>query len=256
MVAIERALNTRLFDRTTDGLRPTAAGERALSRALEIQEQMIALEREVAGRDTRPEGSVRLTAVDGFFDGFLIPRLPAFYERYPNIELTLVSDLRVLDLARREADVGIRFAKPSDPKLVARRLGRSAAAFYASRRYVEAHGRPSPGWEGHSLIAMLGVGPVIGRVYADHGPKARTVLIVNSLGHVLSAVRAGIGIGLVHCILAEAFPELQRVSPLVLVDSLWAVRHVDTKNSARVGVLLDYLAEIVRASQKELVPRR
>src|SRR5262245_7864341 len=122
LIAIERALKTRLFERTRDGLQPTAAGERAIERAREIEERTVALEREVTGQDARPEGLVRLTALDAFFDGFLIPLLGPFYDRYPKIELTLISTMRVLDLTRREADVAIRFSKPKDPKLVARRL--------------------------------------------------------------------------------------------------------------------------------------
>lgn len=51
LVAIEKALNTRLFDRTIDGLRPTATGKHALARAREVEEQMTALEREVSGHD-------------------------------------------------------------------------------------------------------------------------------------------------------------------------------------------------------------
>lgn len=256
VIALERAMKTRLFERTKEGLRPTAAGEVALARARQIEEQILALEREVAGQDARPEGPVRLTALDSFIDGFLIPHLGPFYTRYPRIELTLVSDIRLFDLSRREADIGIRFMKPKDPKLSARKIGRAASAFYASRGYIEERGSPTGEWEGHDLIGM----PhdtvfLIERIYSQYGPKARTVLRVNSVGHVLAAVRAGVGIGLLQCINADAVPDLLRVTPPVMVDDLLAVSHVDVRRLVRVRALIDYMAEIARANEQQLNPR-
>jgi DNA-binding transcriptional LysR family regulator len=256
VLALEKALKTRLFERTPTGLRVTPAGELALARARDIEEQMLALEREVVGQDARPEGPVRITAIDAFFDGFLIPRLGAFYARYPHIEVTLVSDMRLLDLSRREADVGIRFMKPSQPRLMARKLGRSASAFYASRAYIEERGNPTGGWEGHLFVGMPRGGPAfIEGIYNQHGPNARFVLRVNSVGHVVSAARAGVGIGLIPCITGDTTPELRRVTPPVLLDDLWAVSHVDTRSSARVRALVDFLAEIIRENARKLAPR-
>ena len=73
----ERALGTRLFTRTPDGLRPTAAGLRALTAAEQAGEAVLALEREVAGGDERAEGTVRITSGDGVLYTRSPPRYPS-----------------------------------------------------------------------------------------------------------------------------------------------------------------------------------
>lgn len=164
--------------------------------------------------------------------------------------------MRLFDLSRHEADVGIRFGRPKDTKLVARKLGRSALAFYASKGYIEAHGRPTGGWAGHSLIEVPRAGSqLLVALKQEHGTKARVVLRVNSVGHILTAVLTGIGIGLIQCVVADALPDLQRITPTVLVDELWAVSHIDARRRARTRALVDYLAEIVKASARQLDPR-
>lgn len=252
--AIEQALGTRLFERTSAGLSPTTAGERVLARATEIETQMLALQREVAGNDARPEGPMRLTAVDWLFDAFLIPQLNAFYKRYPKIELTLISDTRLFDFGRREADVGIRFFKPKDLNLVGRRIGKGAVAFYASRKYLEERGQPSGGWKGHAVVHMP-VAPPYVALYKEHAPKAQVVMRVSFVSHLTAALRAGVGIGLLQCLIGEADPNLQRVTPPVLTEELWAVHHVDMRHSARVRVLVDFLSEAARKSESRLFPR-
>lgn len=258
LMAIEEALGTRLFDRTSEGFLPTAAGAAVLARAAEMEQQALAVEREVRGKDARPEGAVRLTALDSFFDHFLVPRLGGLYARYPAIELTLASDIRLFDLSRREADIGVRYSRPRDPALVGRRLGVQACGLYASHSYLERHGLPDGDGEGHAIIGFpqeLGESKEA-RVFGRF-PAARLRVRAHTAGHMLSCARAGLGIALVDCYAADCLPDLARVVPEpVLVDELWAVVHVDMRPSARVRVVLDFLAEIVRREADLLEGRR
>lgn len=251
LVAIEEEIKARLFDRTTDGFVPTHAGQLALSRAAEIEESALALEREVAGHDARIEGPVRLTAIDSFFDGFLLPRLPALWAKHPALELSLISDIRVFDLSRREADVGIRYKKPTHDSLVGRKLGTQAAGLYASRTLVLDNAPP-----------LIGLPSVFddakeARVLHEYFPAGRIVARCNTAAHMITLARAGAGIALIDCFAADSDPLLRRVVPEpVLIDELWSVVHVDMHRSPRVRVVIDFLAQVIAADQALLLGQR
>lgn len=248
LVAIEEELETRLFDRTADGFVTTHAGQLAMSRAAEVEESALALEREVAGHDARIEGPVRLTAIDSFFDHFLIPRLPALWAKHPGLELSLISDTRVFDLSRREADIGIRYYKPKQPALVGRKLGAQAAAMYASTTFVVGDAPPLIGMP-HELDDTKEA-----RSLHEHFPKGRIVARASTAAHMVTLARAGAGIALMDCFAADGDPQLRRVIPEpVLKDEIWAVVHVDMHRAPRVRVIMDFLEKIVAAEQPLLM---
>jgi DNA-binding transcriptional LysR family regulator len=87
LAAAERALGTRLFTRTPEGLTPTAAGLRALAAAERTDEAVLALEREVSGGDARAEGTVRITSGDGVLVHALAPALPLLVARHPSLRV-------------------------------------------------------------------------------------------------------------------------------------------------------------------------
>ena len=132
----------------------------------------MALEREIQGSDQRVEGPVRITALDALLDKFIIPRLPRLWQPHPGLELTLVSDLRLLDLSRREADIAIRAVKPTHPDAVARRLGSLATAAYVARDLKICDAPPIAGFpreldEGEIARALRDAFPG-GRIVVSH----------------------------------------------------------------------------------------
>ncbi len=84
---------------------------------------------------TKLSGLVRLAAGRVLAERFLIDRLRAFHERYPAIDLEVIGGSRVVSLAKREADVALRYGAPKDSELVARRVATISFGLYASRTY-------------------------------------------------------------------------------------------------------------------------
>lgn len=250
ILAIETQLGARLFERTGEGFAATHTGEIALAHAEEIELQTLALEREVQGSDRRVEGPVRLTALDALLDKFVIPRLPRLWQQHPGLELTLISDVRLLDLSRREADIAIRASKPTHPDAVARRLGSVATAAYAARDF-----------EIGAAPALVGFPREldetgISRALLDRFPQGRLVARANTEGHVHALVRAGVGIGLIDCFAGDVDPLLRRAGaqPPLLYE-MWAVVHADMRRATRVRAVLDFLTEIM-AEQADLLEGR
>jgi len=251
LLAIEAELGARLFERTGEGFTANSAGQIAVARAAEVELQTAALERDLQGRDSRVEGPVRITALDVLLDNFVVPRLPRLWQRHPGLELTLVSDLRVFDLSRHEADIAIRGIKPTHPDAVARRLGSVATAAYVARD-LEFGDEP----------ALIGFpreldDTAIARALREHFPRGRLVARANTEAHVLQLVRAGVGAGLIDCFAGDADPTLRRaLVPPVLHSEMWAVVHADMRRTARVRAVMDFLGEIIGGEADLLEGRR
>jgi DNA-binding transcriptional LysR family regulator len=239
ILAVERQLRTRLFDRTSEGFAATEAGLIAITHAEAIEGRALALASEVEGSDARIEGPVCITALDALIDGFIIPHLPPLLARHPRLELTFSSDFRLLDLSRREAYIALRPSPPGHPDAVGRRLGRQASALYVARRAAFDGDPPiisyPRGMDTSPIATMLRAALPASRV-AGRG---------NSESHIQSLVRAGIGVGLIDCFAGDPDPLLRRFRPEPLFTyDMWAVAHVDVRQLPRVRVILDFLTQL------------
>lgn len=237
IIALETELGSRLFDRTADGLSPTHTGEVTIARAAAMELEALALAQAVAGSDVRVEGPVRVTALDAVIDRLLIPRLPRLLAQHPGLELTFSSDLRLVDLSRREADIALRASEPKHPDAVGRRLGRQPVGIYAARDSAFTVDPPLIGLPRE----LDDTSPA--RQLRDWFPRSRIVARGNTEGHMLALIRAGVGVGLIDCLVGDNEPTLRRFVPEpVHAYDMWAIVHVEMRRVPRVRAVLDFLA--------------
>jgi DNA-binding transcriptional LysR family regulator len=135
IASLETLLGRTLFDRRAKGYMLTAEGKEVLDEATAMDEAaLFVLRRLDAG--TELSGLVRLAAGRVLAERFLIDRLRAFHERYPAIDLEVIGGSRVVSLAKREADVALRYGAPKeDNELVGRRVATITFGLYASAAY-------------------------------------------------------------------------------------------------------------------------
>jgi DNA-binding transcriptional LysR family regulator len=139
---LERGLGVRLLARSTRQLRLTAEGEAFLAQCREPLAELDKACRQ-ARDDTRlPRGRLRVTAVSPVAYLYLVPALPAFFERYPEIDLELELSEDANPLIGRRFDVGIRVGALQDAAFVARPLGPLRLLTLAAPAYIAAHGAP------------------------------------------------------------------------------------------------------------------
>jgi DNA-binding transcriptional LysR family regulator len=252
LAALEARLGTRLLDRTPRGLVPTAAGAAIVPRAERVEAEMLAVEREAAGADTRFEGPVRITGGDGMLTVLVVPALIGLRQRHPGIEVELRADTRNLDLSRREADVAIRLARPTEPAFIARRLGMLAFGIYAARSYLDRHPTPrrladtaSHAWIGFE--AELDHVPQV-RWLRRTVPSPRWVLRANTTMLQYAACCAGHGLALLPTFVAAQGRDLVAIATRTAGPSreVWAVMHGDLRRNARVALVMDWLAGLLR----------
>jgi DNA-binding transcriptional LysR family regulator len=248
----EASLGTVLFERTTAGYVPTDAALRLLPRAEAMEEQALAVSRSVAGEDARLAGVVRITATEMLATRFLAPNLQAFRAQYPEIEIELICTSQALSLAKGEADVLLRLARPREEHLVIRRVCVIELGLYASPSYLE---RRPVRWnetqrvDGHETIFFADR-----RAFARENDWFQDILGTgdialrsDSVSAAYSACAGGVGIALLPCIVADRDPALVRIGPRVGPQprEVWLGVHRDLKNSARIRAVLDFLATVV-----------
>ncbi|MFC3085360.1 LysR family transcriptional regulator [Tabrizicola soli] len=244
--AFETRLGVRLFDRLPGGYALTAAGEEMRDSVTRIEEEIAALALKVAGQDQRPGGTIRVTTTDLLAVGLLPRHIAAFRGKWPRIEVEVIVADTMLDLTRREADVALRIGNPGQEALVGRRVGRLAFAVYAAAS-LHARGLDDPGasdWIGYGSAH----GP-LSRSLTHWWPGMRQVYRTNSITAAHAAARVGIGLAALPCTIADCDHELVRAAtfPEDFMLDLWLLTHEDLRNTVRIRLFLDFMAEALAA---------
>lgn len=258
LTTLEDSLGTRLFIRRTNGCDLTAEGEALLDRAEAMESAALAAQAGIGGTDAAISGTVRIGTPDGFGVAFLAPRLAALRARHPQLRIELVPVARGFSLSRREADIAITVARPTEGRLVARKLVDYRLGLYASADYIERHGAPetAPDLRQHSLVGYVDdliFTPSLDYVREIWKDWRSDIAISSALGQT-EAVRGGAGIGILHDFLARPHRELKPVLPhLGVMRNYWTVMHEDVRAIARVSVVAEFIAAQVAASRQSFV---
>ena len=252
--ALEGALRAKLFERKPQGYSLTEQGERLLGLAEGMETQALAVASQVGGADLALSGTVRIGAPDGIGTYFLAPELGALAERHPDLTLQLVALPRTFSLSRREADIAITLEQPTEGRLVSRKLTDYRLRLYASRDYLARHGPMADlaDLSGKTLVtyvADLIYSPVLDYFSGLEKYTARRYECASVVAQ-LEAVRAGVGVGILHDYAVRQFPELQAVLPEVsYLRTYWLVTHADVRNLRRVEEVYSFILSRVRANR-------
>lgn len=247
IAALEEALGLSLFERRPGGYALTAAGEGLLPQAEGLAAAAEGLEQKALATGRDASGTVKLTTEEVFAMTLLSPWLRELHERFPAIRLELDTMNTLRDLGAGEADIALRSTSKDQPAgIVGRAICPDDWTLYCSRDYAERHGVPKSrdALKRHAIIA--GGGGNLARVYQrwlhDLGLEQQIAMEHGSSGGLLTAVRSGIGIAALPCIVADSDPDLIRcVPPVDHGRTLWLLTHERVKRSPAVRAVIDYL---------------
>lgn len=269
--AIEERMGVRLFDRTPDGFVATAAGEDVARVAARMEEDVLALEARVLGRDVRLEGELRVATMEMLLRHHHA-LFASFIERHPSVTLTVCASDREVSLVRREADVALRMTAAPPEGLVGRRVGRMEFAVYASRklarRVTHEHGGASSRskrnasdlpalaafpWLGWDL--RLGT-PWLDAWLARRAPGARIVArfdVATSAWREL--VAQGLGVHFLPVHEGDSDGRLVRVSEVAseFGRDLWLLTLPELRSTPRVRAFLDHAADALTVAEAPTV---
>jgi DNA-binding transcriptional LysR family regulator len=254
ITALEKTLNARLFARRTTGVGLTAAGQALLRTAETMETGVLQAQAALTDTDVELSGTVRIGAPDGFSTSYLAPRCAAFVERYPGITIQLVPSPQVVPLAKREVDIAIVLDKPQAGRYVTRKLTDYTLGIFGADSYLERHGTPVSisDLRRHRLVGYVDEYAYAsaldyGReLFADEPPAFQCA---SAVGQV-EAVRAGLGLGVLHHFIADRFPDLRPVLPERITSrAYWIVEHEDSRGLGRIQAMHDFIVEAVEADR-------
>lgn len=248
--ALEAALGRPLVHRSSEGtlLEPDALPLVALAEQLELGLQ--ALRRDETGEQVA--GTVRVSLSEGFVRP-VTQRLCELRRTYPLLHLEILSETRRVDLARREADIGLRTGRSPSPVLVERLVGRAECGLYAAPSYVERklHTRRLKtaelarhdivGWE-QSLAKLPSMG------WMESQGARSAVFRSNSYHAIVEATLQGQGIAMLGDAGVRGLPGLVRLE----VDAelpkvpIYLVFHREVRRVRRVRLVIDALTAVLR----------
>lgn len=266
---LEAHLGVRLLQRTTRRVAVTAEGQDYYEKAGRLLRDLEDVDASFSAARGTPRGLLRVDIGGSTARDVLIPALPGFMTRYPDIRVELGVSDRTVNLISENVDCVIRGGALDDSSLVARHLGDAHLITCASPRYLKAHGVPAYPDElrnGHRLVSYLL--PSSGRAVpfrfrSEEGAfeiKGEHRIGINESNAHLAAAIAGMG--LVQTFSYAAGPAL-RDKALVEVLRPWRPApypfHVVYPNNRhlthRLRVFIDWLVEVMppllRADQEE-----
>lgn len=139
---LEDRLGVRLLLRSTHGLSPTEAGRNFYERAKRSIEEIEEAELAARGASSGLAGRLRISAPVTFARLQIVPRLPAFFAKYPALEVDLVLEDRGVDLIEAGIDVALGLGHQPDSALTARKIAKSQAIVVGAPGYLDASGTP------------------------------------------------------------------------------------------------------------------
>lgn len=240
MRALEQDVGQPLFQRHNTGVLLTEAGSTVLQLAEEMEISALAIQRRLAGEDSRPVGPLRISSADWFATYVLPPVIETLLRDYPGVLPELMVSSRRYDLSRREADVVFRVVPFEEPGVVQCRLLRIAYGLYARSGSV----LPIRGdGEGARLLLMDTAVHSYPEVewLRDILPNAYPIVIANHRALQARLCQQGMGlavlprvvgdatVGLMHIDLGEAPP----------TRHIWMGYHEDMRGMDRIRALAD-----------------
>ena len=250
ITALEEEMGTRLFERRSDGFILTSAGQRILKSMQEVEEKVIAAERVLAGKDEKPEGTVKIAMPGALANHWLIPLLGPFVLKHPGVNFQFLTGPELVNLARREADLAIRLVKPTQTDLIARRIGSMNLRLYGHKKLFS--DRPAPKRTGDlEKLPFIGLTPeatsaaesaLLKQLAGPFKIRCRSA----SWSSVYSAVTNSIGIGILPTFMADKNRDLMPIlSNMSGSMPVWLVYHPDLKHAARVRVIIEFISDLM-----------
>ncbi|KQM79537.1 LysR family transcriptional regulator [Xylophilus sp. Leaf220] len=257
---LEARLRVRLLNRTTRRVHATADGAAYYERVVRLLADMDDAETSLSAAATVPRGRLRVDVPSPLARMLLVPALPDFHARYPEIQIHMGASDRMVDLLGENVDCVVRGGVPTDPSLVARRVGDLPLGVYAAPAYLARHGMPPHPMAlqeaGHRIVGYLRsrtgtIFPYAMRRGAEsievHG---RYVVALDDGNAYLAAGLAGMGILWLPDYMARGHRDRGELVPLF---EDWAIdpmplyiafppnRHVSTK----LRVFIDWVVELM-----------
>lgn len=246
---LEQELGVALFERVGRGLTLTPSGTELLEHVREMGDAAGRVSRAALGQSQALDGNISISASETYATVLLPPLVAKLRQEKPGIHIEIVVANHASDLLRREADIAIRNFRPTEPDLIAKKIGMAEAILYATPDYVAKLGPPKTPYDlrqadfvnmdrsGAMLKGLNTLG--LGLTEANFPLFTESYLVMWEL------VKQGAAIGILDAQIGDADPSVMRVLPDLepLSFPIWLVAHRELMTSKRIRLVYDYLIQ-------------
>ena len=248
---LELCLGGALFERHRTGIKPTELATQLLVHAENMQAAMMVLQEQMGGGgDRAPAGKVRLAMMEGIGSMFLARHLGPLLERYPELQVEIVTSASMVHVNRQEADIFLSFFEPQGKGLACTRLTDFSLFLYASPAYLARYGCPesAAALRVHHFVSYVDDLVQLDTVcWLDEMVDAPQVRFRSS-SMLAQMAAAASGVGMV------VLPRFAVVQETALVPvlaremktqrALWMSVHHDLQYSSRIRAVTHYLSQL------------
>ncbi|PUB13676.1 LysR family transcriptional regulator [Yoonia sediminilitoris] len=254
---LEQELGIVLFERVGRGLTLTPSGLELLDHVRAMGEAAGRVSLTALGQSQALEGTICISASETYASVLLPPIIKKLRAEEPGIQVEVVVSNHASDLRRREADIAIRNFRPTEPDLIARKVGDADAILYATPDYIASIGHPTKPYDlrhadfinmDHSGMMMKGLNTLgLGLTEANFPLLTESYIVMWEL------VRQGAGIGILDAYIGDAEPCVRRVLPDLepIVFPIWLVAHRELTTNRRIRRVFDFLAQELRRDRED-----
>lgn len=251
---LERSLNSTLFKRSKSGFALTEIGLRLLQYAEAMESQANSMIEAIGIKEADAGGAVRIAAMEGIGSFYLTRCIGDFNKIYPSIQVELITDTRLLDLSRREADIFVSFFRPQGKRLSVKKVGEFKISLYSSNDFFDGRAVPKTmkELEGCAFIDFIDdhIYSKENRWLSDILRPAHTVFRSTSLVAQYIAVQEGQGIAMLPSYVAAGDSSLRPVMPeLFSMRDIWISVHEDLLHIARIKAVTAFLEKRIEADK-------
>ena len=246
---LEKELGIVLFERVGRGLTLTPSGLELLEHVRDMGEAAGRVSLTALGQSQALEGTICISASETYAAVLLPSIITKLRKMEPGIQVEIVVANHASDLRRREADIAIRNFRPTEPDLMAKKIGDADAVLYATPDYIAKISNPTKPYDlRHADFVNMDHGGMMLKGLNTLGlglTEANFPLLTESYLVMWELVRQGAGIGVLDAYIGDADPIVRRVLPDLepLVFPIWLVAHRELKTSRRIRMVYDFLAE-------------
>lgn len=257
--ALQAAIGQPLFVQHSGGFVLTDAGRQLLPLA-ESMENTVSTMLEATRRDVADvSGQVRLGAPEGLGSMFLSRYLPKLLQKYPSLQIDLISVPRFVSITNHEADITITLERPQANLVITRKLTDYHLGLYASPAYLASHApiQDKEGLSGHAILGYVDDLLFSRELMFHQGLCRQPVLPLRSTSVVAqwqAAIEGG-GIAVLPCYMVQNKQTLNTVLPgFHLTRSYWISARRDIRKTLRYRVVWDFLVELCQQQREQLLP--
>lgn len=231
---LEQETGTKLFNKSPSGYTPTEQGRQLIELADEIESRIYRWRLSVENSRPQVSGILRLATTEIIADGILCPRLPDFYNCYPELQLDINTSYEFCNLTRYETDVALRATESPPEHLIGRQICKISWAIYQSRDPLKKNDH----WVGFA-DSSLPPAKWLPAFYPDAHIRYKATSVHNLLG----AAKFGVGKALLPCFLADNEPSLEKLEqlPLQYSTQLWLLFHQESRDDPKLRVFVEWI---------------